>query len=109
MAADQHAREKLVRFLDEQAVDPILGADPECYSGTDRQKLENVGGPTERMQQRCHDDSTSAEEVRDRLRDDLSSSAAQRVQREIESLRRLTRHDVEDEFEDLCRDLGIGR
>lgn len=106
MAADQHAREKLVRFLDEQAFDPILGADPECYSGTDRQKLEHVGGAPERTLQRCHDDSTSAEEVRDRLRDDLSSSAAQRVQL---SMRRLTLHDVQDEFEDLCRDLGIGR
>jgi hypothetical protein len=109
MAADQNAREKLVRFLDEQAFDPILRADPERYSGSDRQKLEHIKGATERAQQRYHDDYTSAEEVRDRFRDDLSSSAPQRVQRELQSLGLPTLHDVEDEFEDLCRDLGVGR
>lgn len=109
MAADQNAREKLVQFLDEQAFDPILRASPDRYAGNDRDKLEHVKEATERTKQRYHHDYTSAEEVRDRFRDDLSSSAAQRVQRELERLGLPTLDDVEDEFEDLCQDLGVGR
>ena len=108
MAADQNARERLVRFLDEQAFDPILRTSPDRYSGNDRDKLEHVKGATERTKERYHHDYTSAEEVRDRFRDDLSSSAAQQVQRELEQLGLPTLHDVEGEFEDLCRDLGVG-
>ena len=109
MTADQNAREKLVRFLDEKAFEPILRAGPERYSGPDRQRLEHAKRATERTRQRYHDHYMSAEEVRERFRDDLSSSAAQRVQREIENLGPPTLHDVEDDFEDLCRDLGVGR
>ena len=107
MAADQNAREKLLHFLDEQAFDPILRASPERYSGNVRDKLEHVKGATDRTKQRYHYDYTSAEEIRDRFRDDLNSSAAQRVQRELEQLGLPTLHDVEDEFEDLCQDLGV--
>ena len=109
MAANQNARERLVRLLDEQAFDPILHANPERYADSDRERLAHVKGATERPQQPHHHDYTSGEEVRDRFRDDLSSSAAQRVQRELESLGLPTLHDVEDEFEDLCRDLGVAR
>jgi hypothetical protein len=52
---------------------------------------------------------TDAEEVRDRFRDDLNSSAAQRVQGELERLGLPTLRDVERDFEDLCQDLGVGR
>jgi hypothetical protein len=109
MAADQNAREKLVQFLDEEAFDPILRTSPDRYSGNARDRLEHVKGATERTKQRYHHDYRSAEEVRDRFRDDLSSAAAQRVQRELAQLGLPTLHDVEDEFEGLCRDLGVGR
>jgi hypothetical protein len=109
MAADQNAREKLIQFLDERAFDPILRARPDRYSGSDRDMLTHVKGATERTKQRYHHDYTDAEEVRDRFRDDLSSSAAQRVQRELERLGLPTLHEIEGDFEDLCRDLGVGR
>jgi hypothetical protein len=109
MAADQNAREKLLRFLDQRAFDPILRASPDRYSGNDKDKLEHVKDATERTKQRYHQDYTSAEEVCARFREDLSSSSAQRVQRELEELGLPTLHDIKDEFEALCRDLGVGR
>jgi hypothetical protein len=109
MAADQNAREKLVQFLDQKAFDPILRARPDRYSGTDREKLEHVQDATERTKQRYHHDYTSAAEVCARFRDDLTSSSAQRVQRELGQLGLPTLHDIEDEFEALCRDAGVGR
>lgn len=109
MAADQNAREKLIEFRDEKAFDPILRTSPDRYTGNAREKLEHVKGATERTKQRYHDDYTSAEEIRDRFRDDLNSAAAQRVQRELAQLGLPTLHHLEDEFEGLCRDLGIGR
>jgi hypothetical protein len=109
MAADQNAREKLLQFLDEEAFDPILRASPDRYSGNARDKLAHVISATERTKQRYHHDYRSAEEVRDRFRDDLSAAAAQRVQRELARLGLPTLHDVEDEFEGLCRDSGVGR
>jgi hypothetical protein len=66
MAADQNAREKLLRFLDQRAFDPILRASPDRYSGDDKDKLEHVKGATERTKQRYHHDYASAEEVRGR-------------------------------------------
>lgn len=107
MAADQAAREKLVRFLDQEAFDPILRASPDRYSAGDQSKLEYVQSATERTRQRYHDEYASAEEVRDRFRGDLSSSAAQQVQRELEELGLPTLRDLRDEFEHLCRDLGV--
>jgi hypothetical protein len=86
MAAGQDAREKLVQFLDEEAFAPILRTSPDRYSGNDKDKLQHVKDATERTKQRYHHDYTSAEEARDRFRDDLSSTAAQRVQRELEQL-----------------------
>lgn len=109
MAADQNARERLVQFLDEKAFDPILRARPNRYSGNDREKLEHVKGATERTKQRYHHDYTSAAEFCARFREDLSSSSAQRVQRELEQLGLPTLHDIEDQVEALCRDLGVGR
>lgn len=51
----------------------------------------------------------SAEEVRDRFREDLSSPAAQLVQRELASLGLPILHQIHDQFEDSCPGLGIGR
>jgi hypothetical protein len=109
MAADQNAREKLVQFLDQKAFDPILRASPDRYSGSDKDRLEHVKDATERTRQRYHNDYTSAAEVCARFRDDLSSSSAQRVQRELEQLGLPTLQDIADEFETLCRDVGVGR
>ena len=67
MAADQNARERLVRFLDEEAFDPILRTSPDRYSGNDRDKLEHVKAPrrgrssgiitTTRVRKKCATDS----------------------------------------------------
>jgi hypothetical protein len=109
MAADQNAREKLVQFLDQKAFDPILRASPDRYSANDKDRLEHVKEATERTKQRYHHDYTSAAEVCARFRGDLSSSSAQRVQRELEQLGLPTLHDIADEFKALCRDAGGGR
>jgi hypothetical protein len=106
MATDQMAREKLVQVLDDQAFDSSLRASRDRYAANDKSKLKHVKGTTERTKQRHHHEYTSAEEVQDRLRDDLSSSAAQRWQRKLEQLGLPTLHEVADEFEDL---LGVGR
>ena len=117
MAAGQTARKKLVRFLDQEAFDPILRARPDRYSAADKAKLDHVKGAPARTRQRYHGDYASAEEVRDRVRDDLSSGAAQQVQRQLDELGLPTMHHVRDAFEHaavvthqkLCRDLGVGR
>jgi hypothetical protein len=67
MAAGQTAREKLVRFLDQAASNPILCASPDGYSAALKAKLEHVQGPTERTRQRYRDEYAGAEEVRGRF------------------------------------------
>ena len=105
---DQNAREELLRFLDQKAFDPILRASEErADSDPERQKLEHVKRATERTKQRYHRDYTSAREVHDRYLDDLSSEAAQSVNRDLEALDLPQMGDFRDEFQQLSKRLGV--
>ena len=83
MAAGQTAREKLVGFHDQEAFGPILRARPADYAAADKAQREHVQDAPERTHQR-YGEGARAWGVCDRFRDDLSSSAAEQVQRKLE-------------------------
>lgn len=84
MAAGQTAREKLVGFLDQEAFGPILRAGPDVYAAADKAQREHVQDVPERTHQRYRDEGASAWGGCHRFGDDLSSSAAEQVQRKLE-------------------------
>lgn len=107
--AASNAKEKLVDFLDRKAFEPVLKASPDAYeSEGDRRKLEHVQRATRGERERYHEQYDSAEEVRDNFRDDLNSGPAKEVHRELRDLGLPTLNDVSDDFDRLCREVGVG-
>jgi hypothetical protein len=106
----QNARERLLKFLDERAFDPILRTSPDRYS-SDAQKrmLEDVKRRTESEKKRYHENYTSAEEIRGRFLEDVHSSAAEKVNRELQKLNLPRLPDLRDEFLRLCEQAGVAR
>ncbi|WP_137389624.1 hypothetical protein [Rhodoligotrophos defluvii] len=104
MASD--AKAKLVDFLDRKAFEPVLRADPDRYSESQRAKLEDVKRATESERERFRN-YESAEKVYQMYRDDLSSEPAQEVDRELRDLNLPTLKDVREEFEQLAEELGV--
>lgn len=102
-----NAKEKLVDFLDKKAFRPILEAAPDRYEVGERDMLAHVQKATRREQERYHKEYRSAEEVRQRFREDLDSEPARRVNRELEHLGLPTLPSIEPEFERLCGTLGV--
>jgi hypothetical protein len=84
--AHQNARERLLKFLDERAFDPILKTSPDQYSSeADKRTLDDVKRRTESEKKRYHENYGSADEIRRRFLDDLHSSAAEKVNRELQA------------------------
>jgi hypothetical protein len=106
--AARDAREKLVRFLDRRAFEPVLRASPDDYaSEADRKALEDVKERTVAEQKRYRQTYRTAEEVRTNFVRDLSSEPAKKVHAELRRLNLPALPDLEDEFLDLCDDLGV--
>lgn len=102
------ARERLVRFLDRRAFEPVLRASPEDYaSEADRRLLEDVKSRTVAEQKRYRQGYRTAEDVRTNFMRDLSSEPAKKVHAELRRLKLPALPDLEDDFLDLCDELGV--
>ena len=108
MAEKKNAREELLRFLDKKAFDPILNTSAEKYhSEAAKKKLQDAKQSTAGTKKRYHEEYGSAEEVLKRFKDDLSSDAAKKVQRELKELGLPTLPELSHEFEQLADQMGV--
>lgn len=102
--AGRDARQNLVELLNKKVFGPILEASPDKYEDEgDRQKLNDLKSTT-RSTQKSYE---NAEKVVEMYRDNLSSDAAAKVQRESKRLGLPALPDVKEEFERLARELGV--
>lgn len=101
----QDAREKLISFLDRRAFRPVVQAKPEDFPESKRNELRHVQRATEDARERYRGYG-SARKVYEMYRDDLSSEAARKVNRELDDLGLPTLPQFEDEFEQLAEEVG---
>ena len=107
MARKSDVREKLVRFLDRKAFDPVLRANPSDFKQSDWPKLRHLQQSTQSEKARYHHNYRSAKEVHDQFHGDLSSSAAKRIHEELKELHLPTLPEIRDQFDGLCERLGV--
>ncbi len=107
MAGDKEKKEKLVRFLDEKAFDPILRKSGDDFSGEEKKKFEDVKKSTESEKRRFHEEYKSAREVKDNYLSDLSSKTAKKKNAELEELGLPRLPEFKEEFLNLCNELGV--
>jgi hypothetical protein len=106
--ANDNAREKLLYLIDRKAFEPVLSASPKDYqSDKDRQKLTDAQKTTRSTQHRYHTSYKTAQDVYQNYKDDLSSDAAEDVDRELKALRLPTLRDIKPEVEKLAGQLGV--
>ncbi len=87
-------KQELLKFLDRRVFNPILHANS---GGHNNSKLEDVQRRTESEKERFHH-YRSASEIITNYKRDLHSSAAKKVNRELEQLNLPTLPSVEDDF-----------
>ncbi len=81
--AQADAREQLLDLIDKKAFEPVLDASPKDYEKEqDRQKLADAQQTTRSTQHRYHTSYKTAKDVYQNYKDDLSSDAAEDVDRE---------------------------
>jgi hypothetical protein len=102
-----NAKDKLVRFLERRAFDPVLKAKPDRYSESQQRKLEDVQRRTETEKDRF-EHYGSARDVVINFKRDLDSEPAQKVHRDLEDLGLPTINDLKDEFLKLADELHVG-
>src|SRR4051794_25210306 len=95
---ENEKREKLLRFLDQHAFDPILERSPNEFSGAAKTKFQEVRRSTESEQKRFHDHYKTAREVRDNYLSDLSSHTGEKKSRELKELGLPTMPQFKEEF-----------
>ncbi len=100
------ARQKLIRFLEQKAFEPVLHAKSGQYPESKRDKLRDAQRRTEAEIERFQNYS-SAEDVVVNFKRDLNSQAAEKVHRELKELGLPTINDIRSEFEQLAADLGV--
>jgi len=105
--SDKDKRERLVRFLDEKAFDPILKKSPEEYSGEKRSKFEDVRRSTESEKKRFHDDYKTTTEVKNNYLSDLSSRTGEKKTSELKELGLPALPQLKDDFLKLCKELEV--
>ncbi len=108
MASDKEKREKLVRFLDQKAFNPILKKkESDFHSDNEKSKFKDIKRSTENEKKRFHDNYNTAGEVKDNYLSDLSSETAKRKNRELKQLNLPRLPDFKDEFMKLCDKLEV--
>lgn len=101
-------KDKLVKFLDEKAFEPILKTSAREYDKEREKKmLQHVKRSTRSEKDRYENRYRTASEVRSRYLDDLNSKPAQRVNRELKELDLPRLPDIKDQFLRLCDQLGV--
>ncbi|HEX6956665.1 MAG TPA: hypothetical protein VF194_01645 [Ferrovibrio sp.] len=101
-----HAKQKLVDFLEDHAFSPVLRAKPHQYAASQQRMLEDVQRATRAEIDRFRD-YRSAEDVVINFKRDLSSGAAEKIHRELRRLNLPTVNDLEGDFMRLADDLGV--
>jgi hypothetical protein len=104
---EEQKRERLVKFLDQKAFDPILSKSADKYRGHEKEIFEILKKSTESEKRRFHDNYHTAKDVRDNYLSDLNSRTAQKKNRELEELGLPRLPQFRDEFMDLCERLGL--
>ncbi len=102
------AKEKLVDFLEQRAFKPVLDARADDYdSDSQRRKLADVQRATRSEVDRYRHRYSSAQDVIDNYKDDLTSEPAKEVDRELNALGLPTLRDIEPEFRKKVEELGF--
>ncbi len=106
MASD--AKKELVDFLESRAFKPVLDKKPNDYSSdSDRRKLADVQRATRSEIDRYRNDYSSAQQVIQMYKDDLTSEPAKEIDRELDQLGLPTLRDIEPEFRKKVEELGF--
>jgi hypothetical protein len=99
---------QLISLLERRVFQPVLSVTPDDFDApNDREMLEDLQDNLRAERQRFREEYGSAEEVRDAFHDDVSSEEGQELERESHMLGLPFLTDVEQEFEELCKKLGI--
>jgi hypothetical protein len=107
MASDKEKKEKLIGFLNKKAFDPVLKASESRYENENqKKKLKDVKESTESEKKRFGE-YKSASEVKDQYLNDLNSSAAKKINRELSDLDLPQLPDLKEEFLELCEKLDV--
>jgi hypothetical protein len=104
--ADQQAQKKLFDVLDKGAFQPVLRASENDIPENKRDKLEHVKRATESERERFKNYET-AERMYQMYRDDLSSGAAESVNRDLGDLDLPKLADCQQQVENTARELEI--
>ena len=103
----ENKKQELFDWLDSRAFQPVLKARPDDYSGGKKDKLEHVQDATRRERER-YQHYSSAQQLYNVFKDDLSSEEAKEVHADLRDLDLPTLNDCKDEFEKKAQDLGVG-
>lgn len=106
MAPSRDSERKLLDFLDRQAFEPVLRADPAKFDDGQRAKLKDVQEATRAEQPRYHHYG-SARKIVEMFKDDLTSEPAKKVHRELHQLGLPSLDHLRDEFAKLAEEMGI--
>ncbi len=102
------SKAQLISLLEKRVFQPVLSATPDDFdSPQDREVLEDVQDNLRAERQRFREEYDSAEELRDAFHDDITSEEGQELDREAHLLGLPSLTDAEQEFEELCKKLGI--
>jgi len=107
MTANNNARKELINFIDKHAFDVIIHTSPDKFDGKDREKFEDIRRKTKNEQRKFHEDYTSAAAVKQNFLQNVRSRPAQKLDRELEHLGLPTLPQLKDDFQELCRKLGV--
>ncbi len=106
MASD--AKKELVDFLESRAFKPVLSKTPDDYrSDSDRRKLADVQRATRSEVDRYRKEYSSAQQVIQMYKDDLTSEPAKEIDRELDQLGLPTLRDIEPQFRKKVQELGF--
>lgn len=98
-------KQKLVHFLEQNAFQPVMRADPDKFPGNKRDQVRDMQRRTQSEIERFQN-YDSPEEVVTNFKRDLTSEPAKKVHRELKSLGLPTLGDVRKDFESLAHQLG---
>jgi len=98
---------QLLDFIDKNAFDVVLKANPDKYSDEDKKKLEDIQRKTKNEQKQFHDDFKNPDDVKKGFLSDTRSEAAKKLDKELKHLKLPTLPDIKDDFMALCDKLGV--
>jgi hypothetical protein len=99
---------QLLDFLDSNAFDPIINKTEADFTSEDQKRtFSHIKRSTQSEKERFHTRYQSPEELKRNYLSDLSSSAAKRIDPQIESLGLPTLPKFRQDFIKLCDRLGV--